>query len=459
MPGSYNVIEKYRVEVETTSPLHVGSSFGEQSEVLVHPITDKPFLQASGIAGVLRAASIYANGSDLTDEIFGSSLNTLSETDTGSRLNVSDGEFNMDTVQMEYRPRVSIDPVSGTVSACEISGSGETSGHKFDIELISQNAKLVFFLYLFHNREDSLREALEMVLAELKEEQLRFGGQKSNGAGGFKLLELKRHSFNMMEPAGRRDWAFESEMDQTGGKNDATYLDILDTLPDISRKVLAYTVILEGKTENGLLVKGVAPEGVGKDAADVENMRNGSGRYIVPGSSLKGTLRNRMTYIAKYLGKQKLVSDIFGNSGNRENKGKKGILMFRDIVMSDDTPSFHQYRIHIDKFTGGVMNGALFSDKAISGRIVARISIENSALADAAAGLLILALRDLSCGVINLGSGYSIGRGFVDADRVTIYSEQDDEEAVICFKDSEKGVRDSCKLVSRCLKAVQQWEE
>ncbi len=459
MPGSYNVIEKYRVEIETTSPLHVGSSFGERSEVLVHPVTGKPFLQASSIAGVLRSASNHVNGKELSDELFGSSLRGKSDTDNGSRLNLSDGEFAMETVRMEYRPRVSIDPVSGTVSTGEVSGSGQTSGHKFDIELIGQKAKLVFYLYLFHDQEDGLREATERVLAELKEEQLQFGGQKSNGAGGLKLLALKYHSFCMMDLEGRRGWGLEAEMDQgSPEKNVPTYQDIKDRLPEAGRKMLAFTVTMEGKTENGLLIKGVASEGVGKDAADAENMKNAAGRYIVPGSSLKGSLRNRMTYIAEYLGKLEMIPDIFGAAGNKENRGSRGILQVRDIVMAENTPSFHQYRIHIDKFTGGVMNGALFSEKTVSGNVKAHISVESSEMADAATGLLILALRDLSCGLINLGSGYSIGRGFIKADRLVIHSEQDGEEAVIIFEGTEKGITDPGKLISRCLKAVQQWE-
>ncbi len=459
MPGSYNVIEKYRVETETTAPLHFGSSFGEQSEVLVHPVTGKPFLQASGIAGVLRSASVHVNGTEISEELFGRSLRGKSETEMGSRLNVSDGEFDLETVQMEYRPRVSIDPVSGTVSAGEISGSGQTSGHKFDIELVGQKAKLVFYLYLFHDQEDDLREKLEMVLAELKEEQLHFGGQRSNGAGGLKLLALKHHSFCMTDAEGRRGWVLEAEMDRDcPGKTVPVYDDIKDSLPKAERKMLAFTITLEGKTENGLLVKGIAPEGVGKDAADAENMKNAAGRYIVPGSSLKGTLRNRMTYIADYLGKKEMIPDIFGAAGKKESRGSRGILQVRDIVMSEDTSPFHQYRIHIDKFTGGVMNGALFSEKTVSGKVKAQISVEDSEMADAAAGLLILAIRDLSCGLINLGSGYSIGRGFIDADRVVIRSEQDGEEAAICFDGPGKGITDPGKLISRCLKAVQQWE-
>ena len=47
---AYHLIEKYRVEVVTTTPLHIGSGAGEDNEVLLHPVTEAPFMQSSSIA-------------------------------------------------------------------------------------------------------------------------------------------------------------------------------------------------------------------------------------------------------------------------------------------------------------------------------------------------------------------------------------------------------------------------
>ena len=39
-------------------------------------------------------------------------------------------------------------------------------------------------------------------------------------------------------------------------------------------------------------MKGNAADGVGKDTPDAVNMQDSAGRYIVPGSAIKGTIRN-----------------------------------------------------------------------------------------------------------------------------------------------------------------------
>ena len=458
MANRYDAIEKYKLEIETTAPLHVGSSFGERSEVLVHPLTNLPFVQASSIAGVLRSTSEYVNGIEKTAGLFGSSLQDAADTDTGSRVYISDGEFQKETVRMEYRPRVSIDPVTGTVSSGEISGSGQMSGHKFDMELIGQGARLVFFLYLFHEKQDELKEFLEAVLSEMKAGQILIGGQKSNGSGAFKLISLKHHSFAMDNAADRSDWAVEEEMDAEKVPASAPkYQGISDSLSNTGKELQKFAIKLQGKTESGLLVKGVAAEGVGKDAADEENMRNASGRFIVPGSSLKGALRSRMAYIAEYLGKKEIVPVIFGIAGDKKTRGNNGILQFRDIVMAQHTPTLRQRRIHIDKFTGGVMNGALFSEETISGEIQAEIIVENGNNAEAAAGLLILALRDLAYGIMNLGSGFSVGRGFIQVEKLTIQSLQDGKSAEIQFTEQGNRITRSDDLIKKCLQALQQW--
>ena len=50
----YNEIIKYEVIAVCTQPLHVGSAVGDKEEVLIHPVDDIPFIQATSIAGVFR---------------------------------------------------------------------------------------------------------------------------------------------------------------------------------------------------------------------------------------------------------------------------------------------------------------------------------------------------------------------------------------------------------------------
>ena len=54
-PLEYNFILKYSTKAALKEPLHVGSSMGDKNEVLIHPVTGIPFIQASSIAGAMRA--------------------------------------------------------------------------------------------------------------------------------------------------------------------------------------------------------------------------------------------------------------------------------------------------------------------------------------------------------------------------------------------------------------------
>ena len=468
MAYAYQIIDKYRAEVKTTAPLHVGSADREENEVLLHPVTDDPFLQASSIAGVLRTISETVNGADATKELFGSSYQKGDDTDRGSRVIISDGVMKLDTVKMEYRPRVKIDPRSGTVSSSKTGGSENDVGHKFGMELIGTGAEIEFFIYLFSTAEKSCKADLEKILAMLRTGGVQIGGQKTNGSGFLKLTSLKYHRFDMTTVEGRRDWAREELMDTSFDKTGTIpkYEEKIKKLPNPGSSKTAYVVRLTGKTEGALLVKGIAAEGVGKDAPDAENMKNAAGKYIVPGSSLKGAVRSRMTYIAEYLQKKGIIEEIFGRTASTGDPGTSGSLIFKDIVLTDGTKTIRQHRIHLDKFTGGVMHGGLFSEKTVSGDINAEIIVKDGTYSDAATGLLLLALRDLAVGMINIGSGYNVGRGFITADKVSISAMQDGaetKEAVISFAGSGDEGRDNIKdqdqVINCCLQALDKWRD
>ncbi len=472
---SFNHITEYRLEAVTDSPLHVGSGERDLCEVLVHPLTDLPFLQASGIAGALRNVSVNVNGSDTTERLFGFSHIGKNDTveECGSRVRITDGIFNEELLPMEFRPRVSIDSFSGAVASENIAGSEQSSGHKFEIEMIGSGAELSFRVYLYHRKDDGLQNALEKVLAEVKEQNIQFGGQKSNGGGFIRLTGLYRKTFNMEKAADRKEWIDEGDEDPDQAVKNASAGsswgdDILNSLPDTGSGVFSYQIRFRAKTEGSLLVKGIEVDKTGGNTAVDLNIKNCEGAYIIPGSSLKGALRSRAEILTALLDKKPLLTCVFGNSGKKKNSGIKGQVVIRDVIVgkageqigyADEVREVVQNRIHIDKFTGGVMDGALFAQKVISGPLDIRIAISKGENAAASAGLILLVLRDLAAGAFNLGGGFSIGRGFVDADSLEISAVDKGgaEPSVIDFKSSN--ISDKSKVIQQCLNAVAEWKE
>ena len=459
--GFYETIIKYRVNAVCLSPLHIGNAEGDGTEVLIHPADQRPFIQASSIAGVLRDYYSRYFDPDRTEQLFGGrksdEFSTLS--DYSGRIRISDGIFTS-AAEIETRPRVAINRDWGSSSSSRVKGSERKSGHKFEMECIGAGAEFSFDIYLY---DASFESDLEKVLSALNASALQFGGQKSNGCGYIRIESLLKMRFSMKDrsdavhDAGNGsfyDWLNESELPDT------RYASILNKL-ERNEDGIAYRITLHGRTEEGILIKSIYVKDETKDAPDADNIRNAKGEYIIPGSSIKGALRSQMEKIAAYRGQEKLIDTCFGSVKNDENAGNPGLLRFADAVIGDREANEYaavQRRIHIDKLTGGVMHSALFSEKSAFGDIDLQIQVRDGDGATAAAGLTLLALRDLSAGMINLGSGYSIGKGFIKQPVIEVCRVSDGAKAKIILETKDAGgqgsITDPGEIVAECLKGI-----
>lgn len=448
MAFAYRFVDKYMVSARCSSPLHIGSAVGGREEVLLHPVDCRPFIQSSSITGVMRNLSVRINRAG-TERLFGASHfeENTNANDFAGRIRVSDGRFEMDTVKMELRPRVAICPETGSVFTRVKEGSGVPTGQKFETEYIGAGAEFSFDVYLYRTEETEERDLLEQIFGELKAEHLQIGGQKTNGSGYIQMKEIRYKEFDLWDPQNRKEWAVEDELPE------AAYQSITHRLKTDGNAGVAFTFLVTGQTEGNLLVKGISADAFGEKAPDCVNMQNAGGDFIIPGSSLKGILRNRMTGIAEKLGKSFVIKEVFGYTGKGRQTGSSGRISVKDTVVGEQKSNAEadlQHRIHIDKFTGGVMHGSHFMEKNVHGGLTMEITIQEFDHADAAAGLLLLALRDLAAGLINLGSGYSVGKGFLDVDQIEI---RKGEEAVFLnYKDGTIAGADS--IITECLQQL-----
>lgn len=447
---TYEWVEKYVVKAELTQPMHIGAESTAESDtrtgVLVHPVTGRPFVQASSLAGVFRAYYNSRNGEEATDELFGKSKRGKNEavSDCQSRVFFTDGQFtSQNKLKLEYRPRVCIDDEKGTAST-----------GKFEMEYVGVGANLDFTLYVYGDSRCE-KNCLDDIFSAMNAGDVQIGGQKSNGCGYLKVDKLYYKDFNLKTSEGRKDW-IKDEPEKIDGLEQITVKDQKGT----SR---AYRVIVTGKTEGSVLVKGISVAGVGKDAPDAENMRNVKGDYIIPASSAKGTIRNQMERIAKIVSSDdekaaKVIEEAFGKVGVSKDTGKCGNLRFYDAIIGEKEENEKaplQHRIKIDKFTGGVMQSGLFSERDAAGNMAIQVDITEQTSPKAVCGLLLLALRDVAGGLVNFGSGYSIGKGFMNVDKITIIS-KDKKECTITYSDVNGNVEDPNDIIGECLRALKE---
>jgi CRISPR/Cas system CSM-associated protein Csm3 (group 7 of RAMP superfamily) len=417
----YHSVTKYAVTAVCEQPMHIGSAIGDADTVLVHPVDDVPFVQATSIAGVFRAASLRRNGKTDTDLLFGTSAEQ-----SGSAVYFSDGIFEGEKFPLELRPHVSIDRESQSVKAVDRKGSDKSAGQKFETEYIGAGARFSFSIYLY---SDENREKLEAVLADIHTGNIAFGGRKSSGCGAIHFEKLGRKIFDLTEKADRKLWADEDILP------DSAYQDILSALPDGSDMADAYEIVVEGKTEGAIMVKSIAVPMADKEkkdtqeVPDAENIKNAKQEYIVPGSSIRGAIRSQMEKIASYLGCETVIEESFGSQGHVGN--------------------------HIDKFTGGVIHGGKFSERNAHGHLSLRIVIRDQNKPDATCGLLLFALRDLAIQTMSLGGGYNVGKGMILVDQIRVIDRKKDREAVLSIS-SEPGkqIQDTQGLIASCMTAV-----
>ena len=587
----YDLIDKYIVQARLLTPLHVGSADKGTGEVLVHPVTNMPFIQASGIAGVFRTC--YR---DLFEDP-ASELTLFGDNDKNAgRIRFTDGRIFGENafIKTELRPRIRINRKTGTSDTAKGNGRDNVSGQKFETEYIGAGAEIEFtvFIYSEQNALEDNQKRIEQVFAQIHTRGSRgvsnnkdgahpscearndremswrggavqFGGQKSNGCGLMELLSLRHHAFNMLEKEGRSDWTKE------GNEDSLVYEDRLDAVERLQEQNLfstrAYTILLEAQTEGALLVKAIAlteenridGKNNGKKEAldsktdskkkseketepDSVNMRNSQGHYIIPGSSVKGAVRAQFERIAAYLednshrkndypldndqkgfSRKTVIEEAFGRPGEKDETGAAGNIRFYDVLVSPINGHEKEVtynRIHIDRFTGGVMNTGLFKEQAVHGNLLIEAAVmmnvhhidhepyeieaerkqreleENVVMteeektsakdtikaeknhqieqavssakedakrkADRSCGMLIFALRDLALGMYNLGSGYSVGRGFLYAKKMTILTGKGKKAELVFSKtDEARGqvsmkLNDPDRIVERCLRAL-----
>ena len=452
--NNYSKIIKYVLIAVCTEPLHIGDASGDPEDVLIHPVDGLPFIQASSIAGVFRNYYQEVFGEESAEILFGGSrYDEVNGTQMGSQINFGDGRFLMDKsgLKMELRPRVSINPSTGTCDTSTVKGTSRQSGHKFNMTYIGAGARFVFPVYLYASE---LQNNLENIFSAMNREILQFGGQKSNGCGYMKIEKLLCKEFNMRDAEDRKLWFCEESLEER------VYSDKTKSLKKETTMKNAYQILVEGCTEGQLLIKSIAVSDYGKGTPDSMNIQNCQGEYIVPGSSFKGAVRNQMEKIVSYLHQQGIcdkdvVADAFGKVGTKQQSGKSVNLYFFDTIVGDKEendlmPLSH--RIHIDKFTGGVMHGGLFSEKNIAGNMSFKINVRDKNNPDRTCEILLMVLRDLAAGVMSVGGGYSVGKGVISVGKIKIISEKDGKCAIVDYKN--KKIMDDHQLIQRCMSAV-----
>lgn len=458
------------IALETTTPLSIasGSREGVRDTSVVKDAYGLPTIPGSSIAGVLR--DLYrdsASSMALAEaELFGSAKN-----DGGgsrSKLDVSFAiahgsndkpltspliaEKNGDALARWYLTTYASEaPMRHRVRINERGAADAEKRGKFDRDIVPRGARFTFELRFLNEGGDKDKATWRQLLECLRHPLFRLGGQTRAGLGALRIHALSQWDFDLSTAEGVKNYA------------------------DVADELKRFSAVLDPSIENHFEAKEVATKRysvqaedfwrIGQDSrplsvpGDVSDVNHATGAkadmapyvesaiiwdggqgavdpafLIIPASSIKGALRHRTAFhydrlsgalverrqLDKSASKSgEALVDLFGEIHEEDiSKSKRGRVIIDDILipLKKGHVDGVQTLAHnsVDRFTGGVRDKVLFSERMIfRGDIDLTIHIESSVtpVAAVAERALEMALEDLCAGRLPIGAAGGRGHG------------------------------------------------
>jgi CRISPR/Cas system CSM-associated protein Csm3 (group 7 of RAMP superfamily) len=408
--------------LESAAHLGGGSSDAADMVVLRDARTGGPLLPGTSTAGALRSHLADVLGGYRTNEdsrvagLFGGARGD----DLGhqSPLIVFDSlGFLAEGHSLEVRDGVQIDAARGTAE----------DHKKFDLEVLPAGTRFPLRFDLLATATDSEAELVSLLvtaLAGLSSGDIAIGARRSRGLGMARAEAWWAARYDLSSRAGWMGWLLSDHTSSirrgTGSSNAANAC--RKVLPDLvlaqhddrRRRVVAE---IDLSLKGAVLVRS-AP--VGPDAPDAAHLVS-AGRSVLPGTSLAGVLRSQALRIAGIVRQaqrdsERWVERLFGPRLVGTTRSDSAALhasrvRVGEAVIENGTRT-RPTRVRIDRFTHGVVPGALF-DEETEERGRARVRIELRDPYPGELGLLALLLKDLLSGNIAVGGTVAVGRGVV----------------------------------------------
>ena len=366
------------------SPLLIGDGAGETSDNFkdIHVLKNQdgvPFIPGTSLCGVLREE--FKNDSVL-DKLFGDKDNFQ------SAIQIED--ILLEGSKIIYRDGVKIDGLTGTGIV----------GGKYDYEAVERGAsgdlKILINLRGCH-ANDNFKSAVAEMLSKL-ENGIRIGALTSKGFGLVVAEKLNADFYDFTKKADVIAWLTDKTVSEKILPADKISADNENFVVDAEFSFNSSVIVRDYKTDEEKI-----------SAVSMKSLKD----FVIPGTSLKGIFRHRAGYILGKLNlNKKLLDKLMGSSEDEKIKSR---FIVAESYINDGVAEVSHTRNKIDRFTGGTLQGTLFTTKPIyqkdSSVPTLHIHFEIIEAKDFEIGLALFLLRDLWLGNVAIGGEKSIGRG------------------------------------------------
>ena len=417
------------------SVAHFGGETGSAEMSLLRDDKGKPFIPAASIAGAARSFLArqrepwvkYRKGVEgkALKRFFGGDMRLdrsqeEKDKDTMSALIVADADCISEQVETSIRDGVRVDHSSGSAA----------DGAKFDVEVVERGTEFVLNLECIIRCEDEKSNLEELFLALLhafNKADIRLGARTRRGYGRGTVDSWDIRDLRMNNPEDVIAWL----------RADPWARPVPDNLcprPLLSADKREYLYIeADFELQTSLLIRSSSGDPTAPDMVHLQSV----GKPVVPGTSFAGAFRHRAALIADILGWKPrktpdyedadAVCDMFGPIHKQSQSTNQQKLLWASRVwveehLVENVELQWRDRVAIDRFTGGSLDGALFSQKPAyplcfkeleekqpRTNLRLRLTLEDPDCAEI--GLLFLTLRDFWYGHAALGGETSNGRG------------------------------------------------
>jgi len=315
-------------------------------------------------------------------------------------------------------------------------------GAKFDEEVVYKGARFCFEIeYVAEKDEDEAN--FQNVLKQLCSKTIRFGGGTRSGFGEVSIVEVKTRLIDFSKQIELNDY-----LEKSSTLSEMKFWENASSFEEKANDDCWLEYKLELEPEDFFLFS----SGFGNENADITpvfedyiSWENGTAFFkeknvLFPGSSIKGALSHRTAFyynkysdvfaeelepseFGKHIGKNNdAVRALFGSEGDKVN-GKtenqhRGNVMISDIIAKADIKTKVLNHVSIDRFTGGAIDGMLFSEETVFGKgskfelkILVNKSAFNNDDGKKIREAFESALNDISTGMLPLGGGVNRGNG------------------------------------------------
>jgi CRISPR/Cas system CMR subunit Cmr4 (Cas7 group RAMP superfamily) len=390
-----------RVILEAETPLFVGS--GESSLLKDAPVQRDihgfPMIQGTSLAGVLRhSLEDFEQDNEKWNSFFGYQ-STKGKEGLGSKVKISSAHLVLKDGKVAEGLTISQDlkvfqknhfenlPSRQHVRITDKGVADTNKAGLFDNEVVYKGCRFMFEIELKGTNTD--QDLWHAMLCKLKSPLFRIGQGTRKGYGNLSVISCKTKEFDLTTPSD-----FTAYLNFDNSLN--TSNDCLQEFTDFKNgeRLLHYKLVLKPESffmfGAGFGDNEVDNIPVTEDVVFYEkgNIQAPTNQTLIPASSIKGALSHRTAFhynrkiqrfADKYANEIKsntktliefvetyndAVYELFGaEEGPKNREGQRGKIILNDVLQSNITNDNIFNHVAIDRFTGGAMEGALFSEK------------------------------------------------------------------------------------------------